>query len=271
MKLKAASCYCLPPYCILLANLLFACILFSHPTVYAGEISIAIGMSLPPYAMEEKNSGMEVEIIREAFKIKGHSVVFNYVPNLRIPMLLKDKKVDGIAVNSSYDVAGDIKLKVFRSETTLFYQNCAISLTERHLNMNSIEDLADKSVIAFNNATKYLGQEFASMASKNKQYKETSDQAKQVINIYMKDSEVAVSDKNIFLYWKNVIGSRADFQQPEINNPIVFSPIFPPSPRNCAFIDETLRNEFDDGLKRIHHNGVYDLISDKYEKLYSIK
>ncbi len=83
-------------------------------------------------------------------------------------MLLGSKKVDGIAVNSAYDVEKDSNLKVFRSETTIFYQNYAISLTQRQLNINSIEDLADKSVIAFNNAIKYLGPEFASMAIKNK-------------------------------------------------------------------------------------------------------
>ena len=243
-------------------------LVFYNTTASAEEIGIAIGMSLPPYVIEEQNAGMEVEIIREALKTKGHTAIFFYVPNLRIPIFLKEKKADGIAANSAYDVGKDIGMSVFPSSTTVIYQNYAISLEENPIQIGSMEDLSEKSIIAFNNATKYLGPAFASVVEKNPQYEESADQSKQVIRIYTKQSDVAISDKKVFLYWRNIINNRSRFKPSEINKPLNFFPIFPPAPRNCTFIEARKRNEFNEGLRIIRENGVYDTILKKYERLY---
>jgi polar amino acid transport system substrate-binding protein len=47
--------------------------------------------------------------------------------------------------------------------------------------------------------------------------------------------------------------------------PLKFYPIFPDAPRHCAFTDGAVRDDFNEGLKIIRENGVYDRILEKYE------
>lgn len=258
-------------FCFVLLDFFYPWISSHNTIVLAKEIKIAIGMSLPPYVIKKDNTGIEVEIIQEALKSKGHTATFFFLPNLRIPKFLIEKRADGIAANSAYDVGKDINQQVYPTESTIIYQNFAISLAENQFVINSIKDLKDKKIIAFNNATKYLGPLFASVAEKNQQYEENANQSQQVFKILTKSSDVAISDKNIFLYWKNEISNHKRFKSSTINQSLIFHPIFPPAPRNCTFIDNKIRDEFNEGLEIIHKNGIYQSILNKYDKLYNIK
>jgi polar amino acid transport system substrate-binding protein len=233
----------------------------------AKEIKIAIGFAVAPYVLPETASGIEVEIIRESLKAKGRQANFSYVPNLRIPMHLKYKKVEAAAANASYDIGKDAGIPMYCSEPTVTMKNYAIALAKKQFEIHSIKDLADKAVIAFQNAAKYLGPEFASMAEKNEGYEERAKQSLQVSLLFAERTDVAVADKRIFLYWRDHFPQVGiDFAQP-----LKFYPIFPEAPRHCAFIDKALRDEFNEGLKIIRENGIYDRILKKYENYSSEK
>lgn len=254
-------------WCALIALILTAGTVFSpcaDVSAAEKEITIAIGMSLPPYVMLD-DTGFEIDIIRTALMAKGYRKVnFKYLPNLRIPAFFKDKKVDGIAANTAYDIGKHIGMNVYSTDTTIFYMNYAIALENKNFTINSIGDLVDKKVIAFQNATRYLGTEFASMAEKNIHYEENANQSYQVNRLFKNRTDVVISDKKIFQYWRLNAFRKGILKPHDVNQSIQFYPIFPPAPRNCTFYDEKIRDDFNEGLKIIHQNGTYDIILTQY-------
>lgn len=233
------------------------------------KITIAIGKALPPYVIQDDDTGIEVDIIRNALRAKGYIVDFQYLPNLRIPIHFKKKIVNGIAANAAYDIGKNINAKVYHTNTTIVYQNYAIALESRKFKITRIDDLVDKKVIGFQNATNYLGPVFASMAKRNKFYEENASQNLQVNRLYKHRTDVVISDKRIFLYWRNNAVYKAILQLHDVTQPTKFYPIFPPAPRRCSFSDEKVRNDFNEGLEIIHKNGTYDKILAKYKADYN--
>jgi len=239
-------------------------LLFGVVPVQAQEVRVGIGFAIPPYVIEKSNSGVEVDVIREAFKSQGHSAVFVYLPNLRLPLAFDEGSVDCIATNAAYDVGKDAQRDAYYSDITVVFQNYAVALKEKGYDIKSIADLSDKVVLGFNNAVKYLGSEFAFMAESNPRYSELADQALQVRLLYTERVDVVVSDKRIFLYWRNQLTRSPLADSINLNQKIVFNPIFPSAPRHLAFAAPELRSDFNDGLTAIRKSGGFGSIVEKY-------
>lgn len=250
----------------ILAKFTIFCSLLYGPSSLAMEVKIGIGSTIPPYVLVNENAGIEVDIIREAFKAKGYTTDFVYLPNLRIPMLLGSKELDGASVNAAYKMGKDFDFPLYNSDTTITFQNYAIALRRKQYDIKSIKDLANKNILAFQNATQYLGQDYSAMAKSNKHYKETSKQYLQVRNLMGDRTDVVISDKNIFLYWKKKAGQKTNWDVTKENTSVRYYDIFPKSPRDCKFRNKNVRDDFNNGLKLIHQNGTYEKILDKYSK-----
>jgi len=225
---------------------------------------VGIGFSLPPYVIREADGGMEVDIIREALKNAGHDVEFVYLPNLRLPVDYAQGDVDCVVANAAYDLEKDSGRKVYPSNVTIAYQNFAMSLSEKGLVINQIKDLTNLHVLAFNNATKYLGPEFAAMARNNPEYSELPDQSLQVRMLYSERVEVVVSDKQIFLWWRNKVRRSNAAVSQDMTAVVDFHPIFTSSPRRLYFNNSSLRDAFNIGLDEIVKSGLYDSIISSY-------
>ncbi|MBC8176372.1 MAG: hypothetical protein H8E19_03130, partial [Deltaproteobacteria bacterium] len=59
------------------------------------ELTLAVGLAIPPYNIPETKSGIELDIVREALKDRGYTIKPKYVPFARVKKELKDKTVDG--------------------------------------------------------------------------------------------------------------------------------------------------------------------------------
>ena len=59
----------------------------------ADEIKVGQGI-LPPYGIKESASGIEVDIVRAALKVKGHTIKVRFVPFGRVSQDFKDGKID---------------------------------------------------------------------------------------------------------------------------------------------------------------------------------
>ncbi|MCP4023299.1 MAG: transporter substrate-binding domain-containing protein [Desulfobacteraceae bacterium] len=234
-------------------------------TATAKNVKIAIGLVIPPYVIRQNNSGIEVDIIKEAFKAKGYAVTFLYVPNLRISYMLKVGLVDGTVQNASYNAATEVGKVLYETDTIINYHNFAI--TFENYTIATIDDLADKRVIAFVNAKKYLGPVYKAMTDKNKTYYEKSEQNLHVVMLYNNRVDVVISDKRIFMYWRNQARNNGTLSSKDMELPLKFNPIFSKAPRDCKFLDKGNRDNFNDGLKIILDNGVYDAIIKKYQDL----
>jgi polar amino acid transport system substrate-binding protein len=51
----------------------------------AGELKVAIGLSLPPYVISESNSGFELDLVREALAKAGYAIKPVYMDFGQVP------------------------------------------------------------------------------------------------------------------------------------------------------------------------------------------
>ncbi|MBF0379051.1 MAG: transporter substrate-binding domain-containing protein [Desulfamplus sp.] len=224
--------------------------------VLAEELVMGVGLALPPYFIEESNSGFEMDIIKESLKLKGHTVKFKFIPFARIPMDFADGKVNCVStINESSGI------KAHYSDIHVSYQNFAVTLKSNNLTINSIADLKDKEILAFQNAKLYLGKEFAATVEANPKYEEIASQSSQTIRLYLNRAQVLVGDGNIFKYYSKQISDKADTTQE-----VVYHPIFEKTDYKVAFNNEQIMKDFNEGLKEIKANGVYDKLLSNYIK-----
>ena len=237
---------------ILVTVYLFLNILFS--SVSAKEIKMAVGLALPPYFIESENRGLELDIIRAALKTQGHTVKISFVPFKRINSQLSKNIID--CVSPILKVSG---LKAFYSNSHISYQNFAMSLKNNNITIYSINDLGKNKIVAFQNATLYLGKEYKDVVSKNPKYIEKANQLTQVKLLYKKRADVVVSDINIFKFFSNKLNKK--LTEDKI---VKYHSIFPETKYTVAFNDKKLRDDFNKGLNIIKNNGLYSKIVEKY-------
>lgn len=233
---------------LLLLNLSSAC--------YSDDIPMVIGLALPPYVIAETDTGMELEIVREALAHEGHTLVPVYVPFWRVLAMLEQGLAGAaMTVNEASGVTG-----VFYSESHITYRNAAMALTSRRYPIEEIEDLGRYSILAFQNAKKYLGDDFANMSASNPQYREIARQAMQITMLYSGRIDLVVMDVNIFRYYRQLeakVATDVGIEQ--------FA-LFPPSHFKVAFARQDWRDSFNRGLKHLRDSGRYQAIINRFIK-----
>jgi polar amino acid transport system substrate-binding protein len=258
----------LRPLCLAAA---LAAVLLSATVVRAREIRVGVGFSIAPYALREQDAGLEVDVIRAAFRASGLEAQFVYLPNLRLPLALAEGDVDCLATSVGYDMAERTGRPVFYSVPTLTFRNYAVSLAGRHLQIGSIADLDGYVVLGFQDAANYLGPEFAAMAGGNDLYSELSDQSLQVRMLFSGRVDVVISEKRVFLYWRNRLKNSPAGRAVDLDQAVKFSPIFPAQDRQVVFVEKSRCDCFDKGLAAIRESGSYDRIVRAYDRAEYIK
>ncbi|MCF8127950.1 MAG: transporter substrate-binding domain-containing protein [Deltaproteobacteria bacterium] len=217
------------------------------------ELTFAVGLALAPYNIPEKNCGMELDIVREALAMKGYRVKTKYVPFARRIREIAQREVDGVLT-----VNENSGLDVFLSDRHITCENVAVSLKKKKFNIEKPGDLKDKSILTFQNAKKYLGNEFVAAADASPDYREISKQELQINLLYGDRVDVIVLDKNIFYYHKK------NNKMVDTTQPIDMWPIFVEVPFRVGFVDKKIRDDFNEGLKQLRESGRYDEIIKKY-------
>jgi polar amino acid transport system substrate-binding protein len=226
----------------------------------AKEVRMAFGLTLHPYVIADTSTGFELEIIKEALAVKGHTLKPMFMPMQRIPLALKDKQIDAAARGAPELVEGQGFF--YSTEPAAVYQDYAISLKKNNLTINQMQDLKGKSILGFPNATVFLGDAYAAAVSGNSQYSETNYPKSQPLMLYANRVQVVVSDKNIFKYYSQTIKAEADIFQ-ELDYHRIFSPV-PAKYNNQVFIDAQIRDDFNAGLKHVKATGRAKEIMRRY-------
>ncbi len=234
--------------------LIFILIILSSRVVSAEELELAIGLTLPPYIFPDTKTGLELDIVRESLGLVGYSIKPVPVPFARVTRHLTSGKVDGALTVSESAGLED----VFFSESHITYHNVAVSLAGNRYRIEKIDDLVQRSVLAFQNATKYLGSEYASATKRSKAYHETHDQKKQVLLLYKKRTQVIIIDINIFKYYRQQLEDEVNLEEVTIHE------IFSPSPYKVGFRAAGVRDAFNKGLAELRKTGRYDEIIRSY-------
>jgi polar amino acid transport system substrate-binding protein len=227
----------------------------------ARELKIIFSQYTPPYVFEN-DEGIVVDIVREALKARGYSVVPVYVPIGRGFELFANKRVDGTAI-----IRENSGLKANYSDDFMQYHNRAFGLKSRQLKIRKLADLRDKSVVGFQNGYKYLGEDFGRVVANNPNYKEMANQETQTLMLLLGRIDVAVMDESIFRFYREKL--IAEGKAPSTAEYEIF-PLFPPTPYKTAFIDAKVRDDFNRELSIMRRDGRYEAIYRKYIDEYFV-
>jgi polar amino acid transport system substrate-binding protein len=217
-------------------------------------VRFGTGQSLMPYTIEETQSGLELDIVREAMQRAGYRIEVEFFPMARVAWALQTGKVD--AAMPMAETAG--LDGICYSASHIRYQNVAVTLGNRGVNLDRVADLQDKDVVAFQYARKYLGSEFGAMADSNPRYREIAHQDQQVEWLYTGATEVIVLDINIFRFQQQQL--RASLRP----QAVAIHPLFSPNDYKVGFRDRTLCDAFNVGLAAIRADGSYQAIQARY-------
>ena len=225
----------------------------------AAEISIGFGDHLAPYVLPAAQSGIEVEIFREALAYRGHVMRPVFLPTKRVPQAFALHEIDGAMSDSGVDLAGRGGIY---GEAAVGFDNVLITRKDRHLVIARPEDLAGLSVLAFPGALARFPAWLAAV-DKAGRYFETNNQAVQVRALQQGQYDVILSDRYIFGYFTTMLaGHRVAVQEVEVHDCLSPNPIYYPS----VFHSKEIRDDFEEGLHYLKRTGRYQEIFDRYVK-----
>ncbi|NEX62006.1 substrate-binding periplasmic protein [Noviherbaspirillum galbum] len=226
----------------------------------AKEVNMIFGLALPPYVIQETNSGFELDIIKAALAVKGHTLKPTYASFLALPKLLKEKQADAAQ-------RGNPDLKeadgfFYAAEPTVIYQDNAITLKKNNLKVDSLADLKGKSIVTFQGANQFLGPEFAAAVKGNPNYAENGNERRKLQMLYSGSAQVYAGDVNIFRYYRDSVKNDVDIKQEVVYHKIF--PVHEDMTHNAVFLDRQVRDDFNAGLKQLKGSGQYQQMIRKY-------
>lgn len=238
--------------------LILAFLLFSL-SLEAREVSVAFGEKLPPFVMPEKNSGIEVDIVREALAIKGHTLKAVYMPMARIPISFKNHKVDVVMMDVGVDM--DL-LGGYYGNPPVLYDNVFITLKKNKIVIKKPKDLVGLRINSFIGAQKRYPHWLEKLNDND--YVEKNDQSAQPLLLSLGRFDAVLCDRNIFKYY-----SILSQQNPKFKNlPIEEHAFVTANPKDYrpVFYSKEIRDDFNFGLELLTKSGRIKAIYDSYLK-----
>jgi len=240
-----------------LGSLLIASLLLFVNILSASDLDVSVGWTKPPYVIEKQNTGFELELVKSVFKKLGYSLNFVYVPFGRSNTLIKSGKVDvALTMNKKMDLSG-----LVLSEPYIVYQNAAISLKGRGIQLENVSELRHHSIVGFQNSSIVLGRDYRFAVERSQLYLELPDQKKQVEMLLKGKVDIVVMDINIFNYLSREFMGKSHMSNVDIHR------LFPSTPYKMAFRDEVLKDKFNKELKQFKQSKSYKDLVDEYEFL----
>lgn len=237
--------------------LVFCITVFAATAALGKELTLYTSNSIPPYVIENEDRGLAVDIVRRALSLKGYTVKFVVAPNKRVEQALRDRLCDG-----AYNLPRLDFPQVFYSEPVLIYQDVVVTLAKNHFKIQQVSDLQGRTVVAYQNAAKFLGTDFGALAVNNPRYSEVANQRSQIDMLYVENrADAIILERNIFSYYL----TRSDVAKMS-KAEYALHTIFAPYPIYAGFTSEKVRDDFSAGLKLIQGTGEYDTILQSYKK-----
>ncbi|MDU0355953.1 transporter substrate-binding domain-containing protein [Paraglaciecola aquimarina] len=222
--------------------------------ISADTLTIMSGIHKPPYVIQDKESGFEIELVRMIVKEMGKTAVFHYVNYGRASKMLYMNDVDGVMSTND---------KVFSDRSVLThpyiqYQNVAVSLAENNFKVDTISDLSTHSIASFQLAHKVLGTEFNEAAMSSPMFVQMSDQSKQPEMLFRKRIDFVVMERQIFY----TLAEQSEWSR-ELDKVRIHS-VFPVSDYSMAFKEVKNVALFNTALKVVLKSKQYEQLKRKY-------
>jgi polar amino acid transport system substrate-binding protein len=239
---------------------------FNTCAANSAELKIAFANHRPPYCFTENNidKGIEVDLVRQIMSLSGHTVKVVIMPKVRHLKSLKDKEIDAATtVQNDYT---DENLSLYYSDFYLEFRNIVISKSKDKISLNTIQDLKSYNFVIWQRAWKNLGPEFEaayrpdSNGISPKNYNEAFNQYSQNKMFWANRVPLIIVDQSIFEHFKSILATEINTSEP-----VTYHDIFKTkTPYAVVFTDPILRQQFNEGLKKIRSNGVYQKILASY-------
>jgi len=231
-----------------------AFIIFSTNSMAMQAFKVVVGLSKPPYVIEESRLGFELELIRQVLTNIGKEAQFIFIPYGRSEKMLDLPDIDAVITVNQQMFPNSKNL----SETYINYQNVAISLKSRAVELNSIADISSYSIASFQLADKVLGKEFALAVTSSPVFTQVANQKKQVELLLLGRVDILVMDIKIFLHYLR------ELNQGEQASAVKIHHIFPLSPYRVAFKSSEDVSAFNLAMKKYKFSINYQKLLDKY-------
>lgn len=219
-------------------------------------IRVAVSFSIPPWVIQDSDSGIELEILRAAVDGKGYTIKPVYVPFERAFSMFNEGQVDALINARPNSVEGG-----FYSDIVVYFHNVAISLTHRAFPRRiPISYLQTARVVAFQRARDFLGDEFAEVARSNPNYQEIANQQLQINLLFFRDADFIVMEREIFKFYREQALAAPDLSESDrqkLERLVTIHPLFPPTGYRFVFRQEGLRDTFNEGLARLRENNTF--------------
>lgn len=233
-----------------LVSLLAGC----HAPTEKPQLTVAISSDIPPYVMQQAETGLEIDIVKQA--LPAYTVQFIQMPYQDLQAAVPEGRAE-VAVGVQHFDDDD----VFYSDDFVTFENVAVTKQDSGLQIESVADLANYKVLTWQDAWQELGPEFERLFSpqsaQRANYVEIADQSEQVRMFWEAEADVIVIDRSIFGYFSAEMEHSLD--------EVVVHSLFPVVTNfRVAFQDADLRDVFNQGLQELCESGDYPRLLRQY-------
>ena len=224
-------------------------------TASGKDIAIAMG-NFEPYFIAKNNSGIFADIVSAVFqKMPGYQPQFFYgFTNRELWSSFQSGQIDAATnIFDSVDIEGCRTDPVFR------FRDVAITKAKNNFQLNNLADLKGKTVVMFEGAREFFGEDFASNITAASV--ELGKPELQVRILFAERYQVSVGDLFIFLQAiKNLNDPAVTPDQFVVHN------VLPVNYSRLAFQDIELCQPFNVALQQLKDSGEYERIYQRYLK-----
>ena len=224
----------------------------------AGEpLRVGVSFAIPPYVIEEEGRGIELDLMREAFRDSGYEPQFEYLPLERTFRMLESGKLDAI-INVKPGMLHD----VFLSLPVIAFHNRVFTLGKTHISTQ--DDMKTLRVSAFQRARQVLGGAFASMADQNPRYEEVAKQQGQVHRLMLGRVDAVILEQRVFYYYLAQLANSKYGAELYAPGRVRQYDLFAPTHYHFAFRQAAQQRWFDRRLDAMRADGRYQQIFARY-------
>jgi polar amino acid transport system substrate-binding protein len=226
----------------------------------AKEVVIGFGKNKAPFVIQEAGQGLEIDIFREALAYKGHTLSIVHVDNKGLLPALISGRVEGIAT------ARDSQKRFCEVNEFIEFDNVAISLKDRKLKINKVNDLKAYTLVAWEKAYQDLGLEYNLLFRPDALdllpigYFENRNQEAQNAMFWAGRTDLIVVDKTIFSWYRRQLSSQYPTDQLVVYHKLFGEKTYFPA----LFNDTALCEDFRAGLEKLKKENRYQQLFEKY-------
>ncbi|MBD3584994.1 amino acid ABC transporter substrate-binding protein [Salinimonas sp. HHU 13199] len=216
-------------------------LLFSISVSAQKTLSVAVNVG-PPWAYYDEERGVvgiDVDIISSISERLGYQPDFHLLVYNRLIEDFRNGKYD-IASPAAFDSAIG-----FQTSPYLPFEDVAVTLSSRNMTIDTIDDLAGKSIVTYQTARYVLGETFANIIADD-HYLEIADREAQLKLLANERTDVVIGERRLLTYIMRQY-------YPDIK--LAIHPIFEARPYGAIIKDEALRDAFETELNNMRAKG----------------